>query len=197
MRNLHADSTHQDLVARHRMYHLLQSYEVHRSVLNRTVSVQYAPGLLDAPTTCVQCHRKFQVWFRRAMRQALGTKSPGWLCALLCRQIGGPIWSRPTSNPEWVSKAIAALNASPKNFASHSRLVGRLAALEQELVDQPLFYHLPSLCHVLHLQTFQMVCVCVCAVCVLGGLSDQTAWASLTILALIQRLHSIDAEQVP
>jgi tRNA (guanine26-N2/guanine27-N2)-dimethyltransferase len=101
-------------------------------LLKKPSASKFNAGLLDMPTTCSECGRKYQ--------------------------IGGPLWSEPMFDASWVSKAIAYLNANPQTFASHSRLVGRLAAIEQELADQPLFYHLPSMCHVLHLQCLPIVC---------------------------------------
>ncbi|EKX53270.1 hypothetical protein GUITHDRAFT_40201, partial [Guillardia theta CCMP2712] len=76
----------------------------------------------------------------------------GELCELCGykHQLGGPMWSQPYFQPEFVGRVRAQLWGDQAGFASYKRVCGLLTALEEELVDQPLFYDLSVLASLLN-----------------------------------------------
>eukprot|EP00615_Pteridomonas_danica_P000021 CAMPEP_0114354728 /NCGR_PEP_ID=MMETSP0101-20121206/19699_1 /TAXON_ID=38822 ORGANISM="Pteridomonas danica, Strain PT" /NCGR_SAMPLE_ID=MMETSP0101 /ASSEMBLY_ACC=CAM_ASM_000211 /LENGTH=563 /DNA_ID=CAMNT_0001496345 /DNA_START=19 /DNA_END=1710 /DNA_ORIENTATION=- len=82
-------------------------------------------------------------------------------------RVGGPIWTEPIHNLEWVNKMkdhvaeyrthVVKGNELPfPPTATHERLHGLLTAVSEELPDVPLYYTLPSLCETLHCESPKM-----------------------------------------
>ena len=81
--------------------------------------------------------------------------------------MGGPLWSDPLHDVEFVQRAVAAV--TPEKFATHKRIVGMLNVVaevgfccthgihRQELPDVPLYYTLNGLAGVAHCMTPKMV----------------------------------------
>ena len=73
--------------------------------------------------------------------------------------VGGPIWSEPMHDPEFVASLLEELKdgGSGSELASARRLTGMLTAVQEELADVPLFNQLSAMCNVLHVPNPQMV----------------------------------------
>lgn len=66
-------------------------------------------------------------------------------------KIGGPIWSEPMHDREWVLAALDRINSGvDKHVSTGERIHGVLTAVSEELFDVPLYYTLPDLCSTLH-----------------------------------------------
>ncbi|ORY41694.1 TRM-domain-containing protein [Rhizoclosmatium globosum] len=66
--------------------------------------------------------------------------------------IGGPFFSGPIHNTEFVSKMIEYVKAGVEveKFKTHQRMIGMLTVISEELPDVPLFYSLDSICQAIH-----------------------------------------------
>ncbi|KAK7241852.1 tRNA (guanine-N2-)-methyltransferase [Aureococcus anophagefferens] len=62
-------------------------------------------------------------------------------------KIGGPIWSAPLHDPEWVLAGLDRVAAGvDAHLSTTERIHGMLTAVSEELLDVPLYYTLPDLC---------------------------------------------------
>lgn len=67
--------------------------------------------------------------------------------------MGGPIWSDPIHDPDFVSDLIGTIQQDAfKTLGTHSRLIGMLSVIEEELHDIPLYYAIEKLCSILKLE---------------------------------------------
>jgi tRNA (guanine26-N2/guanine27-N2)-dimethyltransferase len=78
-------------------------------------------------------------------------------------RVGGPIWSAPIHDLEWVAEALERLEAhddyAPGGalaLPTRDRLIGLLTSVTEELQDVPLFYTLPDICGTLHCSSPRM-----------------------------------------
>lgn len=74
-------------------------------------------------------------------------------------KIGGPIWSPPMHDTEWVGLLLDRVqqNRGPHPPATRKRIHGMLTSVSEELPDVPLFYSLPDMCSTLHCNSPRMV----------------------------------------
>eukprot|EP01060_Flectonema_neradi_P009448 TRINITY_DN1672_c0_g1_i5.p1 TRINITY_DN1672_c0_g1~~TRINITY_DN1672_c0_g1_i5.p1 ORF type:complete len:209 (+),score=45.99 TRINITY_DN1672_c0_g1_i5:24-650(+) len=72
------------------------------------------------------------------------------------KQVGGPIWTGPTHDKDYVSRLIAIADAEKENFAAYKRVRALLAAARDELPDCPMFYQLAALSGTVHCSTIPM-----------------------------------------
>ncbi|KAH8378181.1 hypothetical protein KR093_009887 [Drosophila rubida] len=72
--------------------------------------------------------------------------------------LGGPIWSAPIHNMEFVEQLLEAVQTSPlKELGTQRRIVGVLSMVQEELPDVPLYYTPDKLCCVLKLEIVPML----------------------------------------
>nr|XP_014086871.1 probable tRNA (guanine(26)-N(2))-dimethyltransferase [Bactrocera oleae] len=72
--------------------------------------------------------------------------------------MGGPIWSHPIHDHEFVKELIQAVNDKPLcELGTQRRLQGVLAVVQEELSDVPLYYVLDKLCCVLKLENIPVL----------------------------------------
>uniref|UniRef100_A0A034WK11 tRNA (guanine(26)-N(2))-dimethyltransferase n=1 Tax=Bactrocera dorsalis TaxID=27457 RepID=A0A034WK11_BACDO len=72
--------------------------------------------------------------------------------------MGGPIWSYPIHDQEFVKELIQAVNDKPLcELGTQRRLQGVLAVVQEELFDVPLYYVLDKLCCVLKLENIPVL----------------------------------------
>lgn len=74
-------------------------------------------------------------------------------------KIGGPIWSAPMHDMEWVRLLLGRVenNRGPHPPATRKRIEGMLTSVSEELNDVPLFYTLPDMCSTLHCNSPRMI----------------------------------------
>lgn len=74
-------------------------------------------------------------------------------------KVGGPIWSPPIHDLEWVRLLLERVEEyrGPYQPATKKRIHGMLTSVSEELPDVPLFYTLPDLCLTLHCVSPPMV----------------------------------------
>lgn len=60
-------------------------------------------------------------------------------------KLGGPIWSAPIHNQQFVSQCIDHVKQNQSLFSTHKRMIGMLTVISKELPDVPLFYTIPDL----------------------------------------------------
>lgn len=69
-------------------------------------------------------------------------------------KLGGPIWTNPLHDRDWVIAAIDRLESNvDKYISTKERIHGVLTAISEELFDVPLYYTLPDLCGTLHCES--------------------------------------------
>ncbi|XP_042501685.1 probable tRNA (guanine(26)-N(2))-dimethyltransferase 2 isoform X3 [Macadamia integrifolia] len=84
-------------------------------------SVRYLPGFGPVvPQECSDCKKKFNM--------------------------GGPIWSAPIHDQEWVDSILANVKSMKSCYPAYDRISAVLTTISEELVDVPLFVSLHSLC---------------------------------------------------
>ncbi|XP_016987859.1 probable tRNA (guanine(26)-N(2))-dimethyltransferase [Drosophila rhopaloa] len=72
--------------------------------------------------------------------------------------LGGPIWSAPIHNPEFVQDLLSAVQeTSLQSLGTQRRIVGVLSMVQEELQDVPLYYTPDKLCCVLKLEIVPML----------------------------------------
>lgn len=54
--------------------------------------------------------------------------------------MGGPIWSQPLHDQQWVDGLLEQMAAESGRYAQYARLKGILTAVAEELPDVPLYY---------------------------------------------------------
>ncbi|XP_074308351.1 tRNA (guanine(26)-N(2))-dimethyltransferase 2-like [Silene latifolia] len=97
----------------------------HLQPLGRTVtknkSVKYCPGYGPViPQDCTDCGKRFNM--------------------------GGPIWSAPIHDQEWVTSILTDVKAMKDRYPAYERIVAILTTISEELPDVPLFLCLHNLC---------------------------------------------------
>nr|GLL39138.1 probable tRNA (guanine(26)-N(2))-dimethyltransferase 1 [Ipomoea trifida] len=97
----------------------------HLQPIGRTVSkgnsVRYLPGFGPAVAQeCSDCGKKFNM--------------------------GGPIWSAPIHDQEWVADILADVKSMKERYPAYDKICGVLTTISEELPDVPLFLSLHSLC---------------------------------------------------
>ncbi|BFY98987.1 hypothetical protein BsWGS_02027 [Bradybaena similaris] len=65
-------------------------------------------------------------------------------------RMGGPIWSAPIHDHDFVGRVIARVQAGCDSFHTADRIIGMLNVALEELPDVPLYYVLDAVCGVLH-----------------------------------------------
>ncbi|XP_041980923.1 probable tRNA (guanine(26)-N(2))-dimethyltransferase isoform X2 [Aricia agestis] len=89
----------------------------------------------------------------------LPTVSVGDHCSN-CNQkyhLGGPIWSAPIHNADFVSRLSAHVETHAARFGTARRLLGVLSMVGEELEDVPLYHVLDKLCGRVHVQPMPMM----------------------------------------
>ncbi|KAG7986432.1 hypothetical protein I3843_03G078700 [Carya illinoinensis] len=97
----------------------------HLQPIGRTVSknnsVRHLPGFGPAaPQECSDCGKKFNM--------------------------GGPIWSAPIHDQEWVASILADVKSMKDRYPAYDRISAVLTTISEELPDVPLFLSLHNLC---------------------------------------------------
>ncbi|XP_020597224.1 probable tRNA (guanine(26)-N(2))-dimethyltransferase 2 [Phalaenopsis equestris] len=97
----------------------------HLQCVGRTVfknnSVRHAPGFGPVvPQVCSDCGKKFNM--------------------------GGPIWSAPMHDQEWVLSILENAKAMKERYPAYGKIFAVLTAISEELHDVPLFLSLHNLC---------------------------------------------------
>ncbi|XP_055804081.1 tRNA (guanine(26)-N(2))-dimethyltransferase 1-like isoform X2 [Solanum dulcamara] len=97
----------------------------HLQTVGRTISknnsVRYLPGFGPAiPQECSDCGKKFNM--------------------------GGPIWSAPIHDQEWVAAMLANVKSMKERYPAYERISAVLTTVSEELPDIPLFLSLHNLC---------------------------------------------------
>ncbi|KAF5195976.1 tRNA (guanine(26)-N(2))-dimethyltransferase [Thalictrum thalictroides] len=108
------------------VYQCIGCDSFHLQCLARTVSktnnsVRYLPGYGPVvPQECSDCGKKFNV--------------------------GGPIWSAPIHDQEWVSSILSNFKSMKERYPAYDRISAVLTTVSEELPDVPLFVSLHNLC---------------------------------------------------
>ncbi|XP_071712106.1 tRNA (guanine(26)-N(2))-dimethyltransferase 1-like [Rutidosis leptorrhynchoides] len=97
----------------------------HLQPIGRTVSknasVRYLPGFGPlVPQECSDCGKKYNM--------------------------GGPIWSAPIHDQDWVASILADVYATKNGYPAFGRISAILTTISEELPDVPLFLSLHNLC---------------------------------------------------
>ncbi|PON42918.1 tRNA methyltransferase, Trm [Parasponia andersonii] len=97
----------------------------HLQPIGRTIaknnSVRYLPGFGPVvPQDCSDCGKKFNM--------------------------GGPIWSAPIHDQEWVASILADVKSMKDRYPAYDRISAVLTTISEELPDVPLFLSLHNLC---------------------------------------------------
>ncbi|XP_004507297.1 tRNA (guanine(26)-N(2))-dimethyltransferase 1 isoform X3 [Cicer arietinum] len=97
----------------------------HLQPIGRTIakntSVRYLPGYGPVvPQECTDCGKKFNM--------------------------GGPIWSAPIHDQEWVASILADVKHMKTSYPAYDRISAVLTTISEELPDVPLFLSLHNLC---------------------------------------------------
>ncbi|XP_010257973.1 PREDICTED: probable tRNA (guanine(26)-N(2))-dimethyltransferase 2 [Nelumbo nucifera] len=107
------------------VYQCIGCDSFHLQCLGRSVtknnSVRYLPGFGPVvPRECSDCGKKFNM--------------------------GGPIWSAPIHDQEWVASILANVKSMKDRYPAYDRISAVLTTISEELLDIPLFVSLHSLC---------------------------------------------------
>ncbi|XP_078436582.1 tRNA (guanine(26)-N(2))-dimethyltransferase 2-like [Wolffia australiana] len=90
-------------------------------IATKNNSVRYAPGFGPAvPLECTDCGKKFNM--------------------------GGPIWSAPIHDFDWVSSTLTDVRATKERYPAYDKISAVLTTISEELPDVPLFLSLHNLC---------------------------------------------------
>jgi len=89
--------------------------------ISKNTSVRYLPGFGPVvPQECRDCGKKFNM--------------------------GGPIWSAPIHDQEWVAAILADVKSMKDRYPAYDRISAVLTTISEELPDVPLFLSLHNLC---------------------------------------------------
>ncbi|RDX84674.1 putative tRNA (guanine(26)-N(2))-dimethyltransferase 2 [Mucuna pruriens] len=89
--------------------------------ISKNTSVRYLPGYGPVvPQECSDCGKKFNM--------------------------GGPIWSAPIHDQEWVAAILADVKSAKDRYPAYDRISAVLTTISEELPDVPLFLSLHNLC---------------------------------------------------
>ncbi|KAG0481349.1 hypothetical protein HPP92_011876 [Vanilla planifolia] len=107
------------------VYQCIACDSFHLQSVGRTVtknnSMRYAPGFGPiVPQDCRDCGKKFNM--------------------------GGPIWSAPMHDLEWVISILANVKAMKDRYPAYDKILSVLTNISEELHDVPLFLSLHNLC---------------------------------------------------
>ncbi|XP_059293841.1 tRNA (guanine(26)-N(2))-dimethyltransferase 1-like isoform X1 [Lycium ferocissimum] len=107
------------------VYQCIGCDSFHLQTVGRTVSknnsVRYLPGFGPAVAQdCSDCGKKFNM--------------------------GGPIWSAPIHDQEWVAAILADVKSMKERYPAYERISAVLTTVSEELPDIPLFLSLHNLC---------------------------------------------------
>ncbi|KAG9137314.1 hypothetical protein Leryth_014946 [Lithospermum erythrorhizon] len=107
------------------VYQCIGCDSFHFQSLGRTVSknnsVRYLPGFgPSVPQQCTDCGKKYNM--------------------------GGPIWSAPIHDQEWVTSMLADVKLMKDRYPAYNRISAILTTISEELLDVPLFLSLHNLC---------------------------------------------------
>ncbi|OAY75115.1 putative tRNA (guanine(26)-N(2))-dimethyltransferase 1 [Ananas comosus] len=90
-------------------------------VVSKNNSMKPAPGFGPVvPQQCSHCGKKYNM--------------------------GGPIWSAPMHNQEWVLSILASVKAMKERYPAYEKITAVLTTVSEELHDIPLFLSLHNLC---------------------------------------------------
>ncbi|XP_020092724.1 probable tRNA (guanine(26)-N(2))-dimethyltransferase 1 [Ananas comosus] len=90
-------------------------------IVSKNNSVKSAPGFGPVvPQECTHCGKKFNM--------------------------GGPIWSAPIHDQEWVLSMLANVKAMKEKYPAYDKITSVLTTISEELHDVPLFVSLHNLC---------------------------------------------------
>lgn len=67
--------------------------------------------------------------------------------------MGGPIWTAPMHDSEWVKKAMQHIEENVDLYNQSKKIYGMLTVMNDELPDIPLFYAVDSLSNTVHVNT--------------------------------------------
>ncbi|CAH9067651.1 unnamed protein product [Cuscuta europaea] len=107
------------------VYQCIGCDSFHLQPIGRTVSknnsVRFLPGFgPTVPQECSDCGKKFNM--------------------------GGPIWSAPIHDQEWVASMLADVKSMKAHYPAYERICAVLTTISEELPDVPLFLSLHNLC---------------------------------------------------
>ncbi|CAH9109486.1 unnamed protein product [Cuscuta epithymum] len=110
------------------VYQCIGCDSFHLQSIGRTVSknnsVRFLPGFgPTVPQECSDCGKKFNM--------------------------GGPIWSAPIHDQEWVASMLADVKSMKGCYPAYERICAVLTTISEELPDVPLFLSLHNLCSTL------------------------------------------------
>ncbi|XP_060804468.1 tRNA (guanine(26)-N(2))-dimethyltransferase isoform X2 [Amyelois transitella] len=71
--------------------------------------------------------------------------------------MGGPIWSAPIHDENFVTRVLTHVHDHPDLFGTSKRIHGMLSVIREELADAPLYYTLDKLFGRVHLETMPMM----------------------------------------
>ncbi|XP_010463634.1 PREDICTED: probable tRNA (guanine(26)-N(2))-dimethyltransferase 2 [Camelina sativa] len=60
--------------------------------------------------------------------------------------MGGPIWSAPMHDPEWVTSILSSVNSMKDRYPAYDKISAVLTTVSEELLDVPLYLSLHNLC---------------------------------------------------
>lgn len=80
--------------------------------------------------------------------------------------LGGPIWSAPIHDKEFVSRLLDVVSAkgAEEKFGTCKRLEGMLSVIEEELDDVPLYYKLDRMSALMGISTMPVVSFRYCTI---------------------------------
>ncbi|KAL2528598.1 putative tRNA (guanine(26)-N(2))-dimethyltransferase 2 [Forsythia ovata] len=107
------------------VYQCIGCDSFHLQPIGRTVSkntsIRYLPGFGPVvPQECSDCGKKYNM--------------------------GGPIWSAPIHDQEWVTSILADVKSMKDRYPAYDRISAVLTTISEELPDVPLFLSLHNLC---------------------------------------------------
>ncbi|VFQ80810.1 unnamed protein product [Cuscuta campestris] len=107
------------------VYQCIGCDSFHLQPIGRTVSknnsVRFLPGFgPTVPQECSDCGKKFNM--------------------------GGPIWSAPIHDQEWVASILADVKSKKDRYPAYEKIYAVLTTISEELPDVPLFLSLHNLC---------------------------------------------------
>ncbi|XP_074649968.1 tRNA (guanine(26)-N(2))-dimethyltransferase-like [Tubulanus polymorphus] len=73
--------------------------------------------------------------------------------------LGGPIWSAPLHDMDFVRKLIASVHQNSERFQTANRIIGMMTVVSEELPDVPLYYLTDGLCSTLHVTAISLVTI--------------------------------------
>lgn len=72
--------------------------------------------------------------------------------------MGGPIWSDPIHDPQFVAALFNTIQSSPFTaLGTHARMLGMLSVIEEELHHIPLYYAVEKICSILKLEVIPIL----------------------------------------